>query len=230
MRMARINNKGKIKGRSDRIYPVRDVIQVFYDGEYDTLKALRKLFIYSYATTIDKSKPQLKEVLEFIHIGGNEFRIKVVARQVTDFDKMLRFMEDKNLFSFWQKEQSKNKKKENIFIDYSRKWIDVNKLSDYSNRSNVIYLLYHTKLKNIYIGKANLLGDRVKKGVGRVGLDKEWDKFMFFELNPDYSPFVEQIEMFSIRLFSSILKNEVGIKELNDKNIKLVNKQLKKNK
>ena len=75
-----------------------------------------------------------------------------------------------------------------------------------------------------------MLGDRVKKGVGRVGLDKEWDKFMFFELNPDYSPFVEQIEMFSIRLFSSILKNEVGIKELNDKNIKLVNKQLKKNK
>ena len=51
---------------------------------------------------------------------------------------------------------------------------------------------------------------------------------MFFELNPDYSAFVEQIETFSIRLFSSILKNEVGIKELNDKNIKLVNKQLKK--
>ena len=230
IRMARINNKGKIKGRSDRIYPVRDVVQVFYDGEYDTLKALRKLFIYSYATTIDKSKPQLKEVLEFIHVKENEFRIKVVAKQVTDFDKMLKFMEDKNLFTFWKKEQSKVKKKENIFIDYSRKWIDVNKLSDYSNRSNVIYLLYHSKLKHIYIGKANLLGDRVKKGEGRVGLDKEWDKFMFFELNPDFSIFVEQIEMYSIRLFSSILKNEVGVKELNDKNIKLVNKQLKKNK
>ena len=103
MRMARINNKGKIKGRSDTIYPVRNVVQVFYDGEYDTLKALRKLFIYSYASTIDNSKPKLKEVLEFIHIGGNEFRIKVIAKQVTDFDKMLKFMEDKNLFSFWQK-------------------------------------------------------------------------------------------------------------------------------
>ena len=33
IRMARINNKGKIKGRSDRIYPVRDVVQVFYDGD-----------------------------------------------------------------------------------------------------------------------------------------------------------------------------------------------------
>ena len=29
MRMARINNKGKIKGRSDKIYPVRNIVQVF---------------------------------------------------------------------------------------------------------------------------------------------------------------------------------------------------------
>ena len=54
--------------------------------------------------------------------------------------------------------------------------------------------------------------------------------FMFFELNPDYNAFIEQIEMYSIRLFASILKNQVGIKELSDKSITLVNKQLKKNK
>ena len=30
-----------------------------------------------------------------------------------------------------------------------------------------------------------------KKGKGREGLDDNWDKFMFFELNPDYSAFVE---------------------------------------
>ena len=59
-------------------------------------------------------------------------------------------------------------------------------------------------------------------------IDDNWDKFMFFELNPDYSAFVEQIETFSIRIFSSILKNDVGIKELNDKDIKLVNRQLRK--
>ena len=68
------------------------------------------------------------------------------------------------------------------------------------------------KLKNIYIGKANLLGDRVKKGVGRVGLDKEWDKFMFFEVHPDYSMFLEQIESFTIRAFASLIKySESGL-------------------
>ena len=73
IRMARINNKGTMKGRSDRKYPERNVIQIFWDKEYETLKALRKFFIYSYASTIDKSKPKLKEVMELIHVKKNEF-------------------------------------------------------------------------------------------------------------------------------------------------------------
>ena len=47
-------------------------------------------------------------------MGGNEFRIKVIAKQVTDFDKMFKFMEDKNLFSFWQNEQKKDEEREYI--------------------------------------------------------------------------------------------------------------------
>ena len=33
IRIARINNKGTIKTRSDTIYPERDVVQIFYDKE-----------------------------------------------------------------------------------------------------------------------------------------------------------------------------------------------------
>ena len=78
--------------------------------------------------------------------------------------------------------------------------------------------------------RGDVFGDRVRKGQGRVGLDKDWDKFMYFEINPQFAMFLEQIEMFSIRLFASIIENEVGIKELRDKSIKLVNRQLKTNK
>ena len=42
--------------------------------------------------------------------------------------------------------------------------------------------------------------------------------------------FLEQIEMFSIVLFASILKNELKIKELNESDVELVNRQLKTNK
>jgi len=227
VRMARIDNSGAFEGRSNRKYPERNVIQVFYDRQYDTLKALRKLFIYSYASTIDKSKPQLKEVLEFIHTDKNNFRIKVVSQQKTDFDTMLRFMEDKNLFAFWQNEKT-GKKDKNIFVDYSKKWLPVNDLVKFSKRSNVIYLLYHSGKKKLYVGKANILGDRVKKGGGRIGLESDWDKFMYFEVHPDYSMFIEQIESFTIRSFASLLDNKVGIKNLSDKGVKLVNRQLKK--
>jgi len=226
IRMARINNLGKNKGRSERKYPERNMVQVYYDTEYDTLKSLRKLFIYSYASTIDKSKPQLKEVLEFIHTGENNFRIKIISQQKTDFDTMLRFMEDKNLFAFWKNaNEKKDKKQENIFLSHSKKWLPSNEIVNYSNRNNVIYLLFHSDKKKLYVGKANRLGTRVKKGKGRVGLDSDWDKFMFFEVHPDYSMFLEQIESYTIRAFAYLMENDVGIKNLAEEGVKLVNKQ-----
>ena len=221
VRMARINNKGKGKGRSDTVYPERNVVQIMYQNSQETQKALRKLFIYSYATTLEKgSKPKLKETLEFVHVKDNQFRVKPISKQESDFDPILRFMEDKNLFAFWKQEVSD---KEKIFLDFSKKWISVDKAKDYALRTNCIYLLYDSSKKEIYIGKANEFGKRVKKGQGRIGLSKDWDKFMYFELNPTYQVLLEQIESFSIRLVASILKNNFKIKELQDDRIKLVN-------
>ena len=222
--MAQINNKGTSEGRSDRKYPERDVLQIFWDREYDTMKALRKMFIYSYATTIKKNKPKLKEVAEFIHIGGNDFRVKAIAKQETDFDEVLKFMEDKNLFEYW-KEDGKKKKK-SIFVNNARKptWNHVDDVKKFSDRINVIYLLHHSEKNQFYVGKADKFGSRVQKGKGRVGLDKDWDRFMFFELDPEMAPMIEQIEDFAIRLFSSILDNELKVKPLKNKNLKLVNK------
>ena len=57
----------------------------------------------------------------------------------------------------------------------------------------------------------NSIWDEYNKAAGRVGLDSDWDKFMFFEMHPNYSMFIEQIESFTIRSFASLLDNEVGI-------------------
>ena len=228
IRMARQNNSGKFEGRSDRQYPVRNVVQIYYDSEYETLKALRKAFIYSYASTIDKSKPKIKELIEFIHLGQLDFRIKPISQQKTDFDDMFRFMEDKNLFKFWKDKSSKKKSKERIILDYSRKWLDANQVSDFRDRNNVIYLLYHSELKNLYVGKANRLGSRVKEGKGRVGLKSDWDKFMWFEINPDYNVFLEELEHFLIRTFASVLENQLDVEPVIDSKIALVNRQLKR--
>ena len=163
IRIARINNKGKIKNRSNKKYPEREVVQIFYDRELDTLKALRKLCIYSYAATIDKSKPKLKELLEFNHVKENIFKIKVISKQETDFDKMFHFLEDKNLLAFWRDETLNKKKKDKLFISYSDKWINKKNIGNYANRANVIYILNNSSQNKLYIGKADVLGNRVRE-------------------------------------------------------------------
>jgi len=206
-------------------FPNRKVVRIFYDRERETLKALRKLFIYSYASTINKTKPLLKEILELEHISDGNFKVNVVAKQKTDFDNMFHFMEDKNLFEYWKGIESG--KPDNFFIDYSPHWHRISELPNFGNRVNVIYLLYNSRRKQLYVGKANQLGERVKAGQRRIGLDPDWDKFMFFEIAPKYAPFIEQIEAFTIRTYAALLKNRVGVTSLDAKNVKLVNRQLK---
>lgn len=226
IRIARINNKGKIKSRSKTIYPEREVVQIFYDRELETLKEIRKLMIYSYASTRNKAKPKLKELLEFIHQKDNIFRVKVISKQETDFDQMFYFLEDKNLFAFYE-DQNKSKKKDKLFIDYSDRWIPKKELKKYSSRANVIYILNNKDDDQIYVGKANTFGDRVKENSSRVAMEK-FDQFLFFELHPEYSFLLDEVENYSIRLFATIFSNLVNVKGLNLEKMKLVNKQIKK--
>lgn len=227
IRIARINNKGTIKNRSNKKYPEREVVQIFYDRELDTLKALRKLCIYSYAATIDKSKPKLKELLEFNHVKENIFKIKVISKQETDFDKMFHFLEDKNLLAFWRDETLNKKKKDKLFISYSDKWIDKKNIGNYANRANVIYILNNFSQNKLYIGKADVFGNRVREDSSRVALES-FDRFMFFELDPKYSFLIENLENYTIRFLASIFKNLVNVKGLDIDSIVLVNKQIKK--
>ena len=226
IRIARINNKGKIKNRSKTIYPEREVVQIFYDRELETLKAIRKLMIYSYASTRNKAKPKLKELLEFVHQKDNIFRVKVISKQETDFDEMFYFLEDKNLFAFYE-DQNKSKKKDKLFIDYSDKWLSKKELKKYSSRTNVIYILNNKDDDQIYVGKANTFGNRVKENSSRVAMEK-FDQFLFFELHPEYSFLLDEVENYSIRLFATIFTNLVNVKGLNLEKMKLVNKQIKK--
>ena len=226
IRLVSIDNSGKSKNRSSVEYPVREVLQIFWENELDTLKALRKLMIYSYASTRNKAKPKLKELLEFVHKDDNTFRLKILSKQETDFDEMFYFLEDKNLFAFW--EDSKNKKpKDKLFISYSERWLDKSELKKYASRSNVVYILNNKNESQIYVGKANSFGNRVNDKSTRVAMD-EFDSFLFFELHPEYSFLLDEVENYSIRLFATIFSNMVNVKGLNLNNMRLVNKQIKK--
>ena len=201
-------------------------IRFSWSSKHATKKALRKLFIYSYVTTIDKGTPDLKELAEIEHLGGSEFRIKALGRQVTPFDDMFQFMEDRNLFAFWRDRNDKKKSPE-MFLNNSINpvWRSVDEFDEFKKRTHVIYLLHHSEKNQIYVGKANEFGERVKKGKEHQGIDEGWDRFMFFELHPEFVALydLEHLEDFAVRLFSLVLENNHEIKQVKDKP-KLVNK------
>lgn len=226
IRLVSIDNSSTSLKRSKTKYPVRDVVQIYWQNEQDTLKALRKLMIYSYASTRNKATPKIKELLEFVHSEKNTFRIKVLSKQETDFDEMFYFLEDKNLFAFWEDSKKKNQK-DKLFVSYSEKWLKKSDLKKYSSRNNVVYILNNKKDNQLYIGKANNFGNRVKENSSRVAMP-EFDSFLFFELHPEYSFLLNEIENYSIRLFASIFSNLVKVKGLDLDKMKLVNKQIKK--
>ena len=226
IRLVSIDNSSTSLKRSKTKYPVRDVVQIYWQNEQDTLKALRKLMIYSYASTRNKATPKIKELLEFVHSEKNTFRIKVLSKQKTDFDEMFYFLEDKNLFAFWEDSKKKNQK-DKLFVSYSEKWLKKSDLKKYSSRNNVVYILNNKKDNQLYIGKANNFGNRVKENSSRVAMP-EFDSFLFFELHPEYSFLLNEIENYSIRLFASIFSNMVKVKGLDLDKMKLVNKQIKK--
>lgn len=200
----------------------RDVIQVTYENDLDTLKALRKALIYSYATTINKQKPKLKELVRFWHSGKDKFDVQIFAKQSTDFDDMLRSLEDRNLLEFWK---SKRALKDS-FVRHESKWLTAKELAK-TTGVNAIYFLHHARDKQIYVGKANRLANRVKAGIGRVGMANDWNRCMFFEISPAYAHLLPKIENFAIRALSTVLRNDLKVVPIADRDIRLVNRHLR---
>ena len=207
-----------------------------YNKKPETLKALRKFMISSYAKTISKSKSKSKEHIKFTYIGNDTFELKAINHKKSEFDEMFHFLEDKNLFAYWQAEKVKKKSKKGmkkpknrLFLRPSLKWIpkkDI-KLPEYKRRKDVIYLLNHSKTNQLYVGKANDFGNRVKEKSSRSGL-KTFDRFLLFELHPEYSFLLDNIETFSIKLLATLFINDFrDVKGLDLKEMSLVNRQMK---
>ncbi len=137
---------------------------------------------------------------------------------------MLRFMEEKNLFDYWR--DARTKQEDRFFVDFSRRWMPSSELKKYRERINVVYLLYNDESRQLYVGKANKLGSRLKESDGRIGM-KRWNKFMFFEIDPKYAHVLEDIEAYTIRTFASLLENDVRMVPLKARVNKLVNRQLR---
>jgi hypothetical protein len=73
---------------------------------------------------------------------------------------------------------------------------------------NVIYTLIDTRAKLIYVGEAQDLVRRFKKGHSEI---KDWDFYRYDQLPPVSKEVRVGLERMIIRVFASLLENNAGI-------------------
>ena len=104
------------------------------------------------------------------------------------------------------------------------KWESIEKLNQYADTPFVVYYLIDESNKQIYIGSAKRLGDRVKPGRHEI---PGWNKFMFEIVHPDYHNSLQEVEYHSIMTFSRFLKNNGSRSNIDISDYTLVNKDYK---
>jgi hypothetical protein len=216
------------------------VYQIRWDNNKELLKKVRKTFIQSYV--ILKSQKELfdiekkekkhfrtqleggqQEVIAFQPISSKKIKAEVFIRINNEWNTLFQRLADENVFG-WIFDKT-NKK---YLVQRSTNWIRVADFKKHQNVLNVIYYLVNIKKKLLYIGKAEVLGKRVKPGRRHQNMPRGWNFFKYDIIKPEFANVLERIEDHTIRSFASILKNDKGYPSLNIGNYKLVNSNWKK--
>ena len=147
------------------------------------------------------------EVMVITPISKSEVELKVFYRVQDHWTPFLEKLMENNIFPWlvW------GKKEKEYLYQKSSTWQIITELPNHADAEMVIYYLADTAKKEIYVGKANRLGDRVKPGRAEI---PGWNKFRYDVVRPQYSHLLGRIEENAIRTFASILRNKKGISSL----------------
>jgi hypothetical protein len=209
------------------------VYQLRWDRNYELLLELKKEFIQSYLAIESKNYEANLEGRYFVTdlLGGNQevliFRpvdlrlieLETFIRIPTPYDNIFKRLIEENVFG-WLSRPTRDR-----LITKSTRWFDKSELAQHQDVQYVVYYLIDEAKKEIYIGSAIRLGDRVK--VGRIEIPG-WTKFKYEIVHPDYHHLLRRIEFHAINAFASFFKNNGGIICYSVSDYKLVNKSWSK--
>ena len=159
-----------------------------------------------------------QEVVIFKSISDNVVEFITFIKIETPYDNIFKSLVDQNVFGWLSKDNNKQ-----IITKYYS-WKDISELDKYVNIPYVVYYLVDDINKQIYIGSAKRLGDRVKPGRHEI---PGWNKFMFELVHPDFHEYLKEIEYHSIMSFAKFFLNNGNRNTLNISDYKLVNKDYK---
>lgn len=207
----------------------RNVFQISYENKL--VNALKQEFIQTYfvieSQKILKSEDKKfqtklsggnQEIAIFKSIDDSTIEIKTFLKIETPYDNIFKKLVEENVFGWLSKDTN------NQMITKYSKWESIKNLNLYVDTSYVVYYLIDENKKELYIGSAKRLGDRVKPGRKEI---PGWNKFMFEIIHPDYHGSLKEIEYHSIMNFSRFLKNNGKRSNIDISDYKLVNKDYK---
>lgn len=216
-----------------------NVYQLRWDIDKDFMNLLRKEFINSYV--ILKSQKELfdssvksqkkfrgkmeagnQEVLTLRPVSSDEIHAEPFIQIKSQWNALFERLAEANVFGWLFS------KKSNYLIAHSSGWHPISEFKYYTHHVNVIYYLANSKKKHLYIGKADIFGNRVKPGREHQGMAGDWDKFRFDVIKPEFASMLERIEDHTIRSFAAVLQNLKSFQSLEIGNYTLVNKNWKK--
>lgn len=207
-----------------------NVFQLQWDSNKKLQIELKKEFIQSYiAIMSDKYQQAMKsskkfrtnlsggvqEVVKIIDIGINRFELKTFLKIDSPYSNLFQKLVENNVFAWIDQN-----KEDNHIISKETTWYDISELKQHEDIKYVVYYLIDDKKKEIYIGSAKRLGDRVKPNRNEI---PGWNKFRYEIINPQYNDLLKEIEYHSIVNFGRFIKNN-KLRSFDVSNYKLVNK------
>ena len=210
------------------------VYQIRWDQNIELKNELKKEFIQTYFAI--KSQEYDSKINDKYHVtnllGGNQevviirpinpnkIEFKTFIKIETPYDNIFKRFVEENVFG-WLSSTNRDH-----LIVKTTKWFKNNEVSKHEDTPYVIYYLLDDKNKQLYIGSAIRLGDRVK--IGRPEIPN-WNIFKYDIIHPDYHHLLRRIEYHTIGAFASLMKNNGKINPFEISSYKLVNKNWSKN-
>ena len=210
-----------------------DVHQIRWDNNRKLLSSLKQEFIQSYFAIESQNfaaKEQKKyyitnllggsqEVIIFKPLSIGTIELETFIKIETPYDHTFKRLVEENVFGWL----SDDKHKQDI-ITKSTGWLDVNELYKHEEQNHVLYYLVDEENKQLYIGSAIRLGDRVKCNRSEI---PNWNKFRYEIVHPKFHPLLRAIEYHSIMNFARFFANNGKLSTLKLSDYTLVNKDYK---
>lgn len=210
----------------------KSVYQIRWDNTPELLTELKKEFIQTYfAIESQNYDSKLKgeyfrtnllggnqEVLIVKAISAKKLELETFIKIETPYDNIFRDLVEKNVFGWISKVDN------NQMITKSTPWLESSELIKHEDTEFVIYYLIDEENKELYIGSAKRLGDRVKIGRNEI---PEWNKFRYEIVHPKYHSELREIEYHSIMNFARVMKNNGNLRNNPISDYTLVNKDYK---